>query len=184
MDNPLDAMYAFAEQAYIRMQAGDILLRCLEQSSLEPMQELVESLVLAGPQSLAAMSEVLSETGQRRAQIQDDLQRTYGELQNNLKTHGVRLNDAAPDAQAFTHLSALRFRNLLRHQGIQDHSIQEECMQRYRETRAMMSRQNMHLQLLQDLESYLWDWLWGLAHESIRTAPTQFNKRLPDLPPL
>ena len=184
MDNPLDAMYAFAEQAYIRMQAGDILLRCLEQSTREPMQELVESLVLAGPQSLAAMSEVLSETGQRRAQIQDDLQRTYGELQNKLKTHGVRLLDAAPDALAFTQLSALRFRNLLRSQGIQDHTAQEECMQRYRETRAMMSRQNLHLQLLQDIEAYLWDWLWGLAHESMRSAPSQFNQKPPQVAPL
>lgn len=184
MDNPLDAMYAFAEQAYIRMQAGDILLRCMEQSSLEPMQELVESLVLAGPQSLSAMSEVLSETGQRRTQVQDDLQRTYGEFQNKMKEHGVRLTDAAPDALAFMQLSALRFRNLLRSQGLQEHPAQEECMQRYRETRAMMTRLKAHLQLLQDLEAYLWDWLWGLAHESIWSVPRSFHQRPPDAAPL
>lgn len=175
MDNPLDAVFAYAEQAYIRMQAGDILIRCLDQGTVEPMRELVEGLVLAGPQSLGTLSEVLAETGQRRAQIQDDLQRVYGELQNDLRKRGVRFTSGLPDAISFTRLTPIRFLMLLQKQGVTDEDIQNQCLGKLEETREMMDSLAGHLFLLKEIENFLRDWIWGLAHQTMRESHTLYR---------
>jgi hypothetical protein len=48
--DPLEAVNAFVERAYVRLQAGEVLLYCLEREDAAPMRTLVEELVLAGPQ--------------------------------------------------------------------------------------------------------------------------------------
>jgi hypothetical protein len=180
MDNPLDAVYAYAEQAYIRMQAGDILMRCMDLGSAEPMQELVEGLVLAGPQSMGALSEILSETGQRRAQIQDDLQRLYGELQNKLRQDGLRLQDLLPDALSLTRLSSPHFMVWLEKQNKRDQARNEARVQLLEETREMMKNLVNHLELIQEIEDYLRDWLWGLAHQSTQRSRPNLRASAPD----
>jgi hypothetical protein len=168
MSDPLDAVYAYAEQAYIRMQAGDLLMRCMDIGSTRPMQELVESLVLAGPQSLGALSEILAETGQRRAQIQDDVQRLYGEFQNKLRPFGLRMQDFLPDAISLTRLKNRKFNSLLTKQGLAEDDRQR-CLTMLEDTREMMKSLTANIILLQEIENYLWDWLWGLAHQSAHT---------------
>src|SRR5512145_3099372 len=76
-DPSLDAVYAYVEKAYLRMQAGDVLVRCLEEESTIPMQQVVEGLVLAGPQSIAILREMLAESSQRKSQVQDDMHQVY-----------------------------------------------------------------------------------------------------------
>jgi hypothetical protein len=57
-DDPIDAVYSYVERAYVRLQAGDILIRCMEEGNALPMQQMVEGLVLAGPQSLSVLREM------------------------------------------------------------------------------------------------------------------------------
>lgn len=174
MNDPLDAVYAYAEQAYIRMQAGDLLMRCLDTGSTRPMQELVESLVLAGPQSLGALSEILAETGQRRAQVQDDVQRLYGEFQNKLRPYGMRMQDILPDAVSLTRLKPRRFLSLLTRQGVAGDD-RKKCLSLLEDTREMMNSLTQNIHLLQEIENYLWDWLWGLAHQSTHTSTALYR---------
>lgn len=170
INNPLDAIYAFAEQTYIRMQAGDLLMRCMDSGNLRPMQELVENLVLAGPQSLGTLHEILLETGQRRAQIQDDLQRLYGEFQRKMYQFGVRRSEDLPDALSFARMDDVRFYQLITAHGILEEDVQADCFQEFQDTQDLMNSLIENIELLQSIESYLKDWLWGLAYQSVRDA--------------
>ena len=55
----LENIYAYAERAYVRLQAGDVFMRCMEEASVSPMHQMVEFLVLAGPESLDVLREIL-----------------------------------------------------------------------------------------------------------------------------
>ena len=63
-DDPLDAVYSYVERAYIRLQAGDVLIRCLDEANAAPIQQMVETLILAGPGSIGVLQEILSEAEQ------------------------------------------------------------------------------------------------------------------------
>ena len=81
-DDPLDAVYSYVERAYIRLQAGDILIRCLDEGNSAPIQQMVEALVLAGPHSMGVLQEILAEAEQRKGQIIDDLQQLKAQATN------------------------------------------------------------------------------------------------------
>lgn len=68
-DDPLEAVFSMVERAFMRLQAGDVLLLCLEEDNTAPMQKLVEGLVLAGPQSLNALRELRAEATSRKNEL-------------------------------------------------------------------------------------------------------------------
>lgn len=47
----MDKILPSGEREYIRMKVGDVLMVCMEDSSVIPIQKLVESLVMVGPES-------------------------------------------------------------------------------------------------------------------------------------
>ena len=76
MDNkPSSSIYSIVEKAYFRLQAGDVLTHCLEVGTTEPVHEMIQEMVLAGPQSLEALREILGEAMKRKAQVYDELTR-------------------------------------------------------------------------------------------------------------
>jgi hypothetical protein len=72
-DESLDNLYSFLAQAYIRLQAEEVLGLCLEAGETTPMQKMVEKLVLAGPASLSALREILSEIEVRQVKSDQNL---------------------------------------------------------------------------------------------------------------
>ncbi|RPI30980.1 MAG: hypothetical protein EHM70_12565 [Chloroflexota bacterium] len=164
-DDPLDAVYSFVERAYIRLQAGDVLIRCLEEGSSAPMQQMVESLVLAGPQSLNAMREMLAEAGQRKSQVLDDINQVFNQFENNLKSYGVYL-DEVKNGLAVLQLTPVSFLAMLREQGITEEETQITCLQILHENRELIISLANHVRLLEEIETFLADWLWGLAYQS------------------
>ncbi len=109
-DDPLEAVFSMVERAFIRLQAGDVLLSCLEEDDTAPVQKLVEGLVLAGPQSLNALREVRAEAACRKSEL-------IGEL-----------------------------------------AVSEDSMDQ-------VTRQII---LLEEVEIYIDDWMWGLMYQSAR----------------
>ncbi len=167
MDDPLETVYALVERSYMRLQAGDILIRCLEEGSTNPIQNMVEGLVLAGPQSLEALREILAEVGQRKSQVQDDILQVFSDLKRVLSGYGVRLN-GINKSLAVTSLAASGLLRLMRQQGITDDDTQTTCLHLLQESRDLITNLNTHLSLLQEVEAYLQDWLWGIAYQSAR----------------
>lgn len=164
-DNPLDAVYAYVERVYTRMQAGDVLIRCLEVGSITPIQEMVEALLLAGTQSLGALREALNETNQRKAQVQDDLHQVFSELRSVLKSYGVSLV-AFERAHGLMDLTPFHLLAILREHGLEDASQQDACLNVLHNSRDLMTNLAANLELLVEIEAFLQDWLLALACQS------------------
>ena len=165
-EDPLESVYSFVERTYMRMQAGDILIRCMEESSSLPIQQMVENLVLAGPRSLIALREILTETEQRRLQVRDDLRQLLKDLEGSLKSYGVSLGGEA-NIEAVIGLSQVGFLSLLRTQEIHDHETQKACLQIIKDCRDLFETLSSRYLLLQDIESYLQDWIWALVVQTL-----------------
>lgn len=137
-DDPLDAVYSYVERAYIRLQAGDMLIRCLDEGNASPIQQMVEALILAGPGNIGILQEILAEAEQRKAQILDDL-------------HQLKARASDPELN--------------------------------QDGKEMISNLAARLNLLDEIETYLQDWVWGLAYQTTRqilndSKPSKENQKL------
>jgi hypothetical protein len=169
-NDSIDAVYAYVERAYVRLQAGDLLIRCLEESSTEPIRQMVEGLVLAGPVSIIALREILAESGRRKAQLLDDMQQVVKGINSSLRSYGVSLEDENTGVQ-LPDLTPTHFLAILRQQDIRDNATQVACLRIFQESRDLIESLVTRVRLLEDVEKYLWDWFWGIAHQSAHHEP-------------
>ncbi len=174
-DDSLETIYAYAEKAYVRMQASDILLRCMDDASVSPMFQMVESLVLAGPTSLDVLREILAETNSRKVQVGDDMEQVLNGLKTNLEGYGIRLRSVRRPV-ALTHIKPVRFLRLLRAQGVVEEDAQTTCLQLFQDARDLVASLLEHYTLLAEIEKYLDDWIWGMFYETVHQG--QINKPL------
>jgi hypothetical protein len=179
-EDPIDAVYSYVERAYVRLQAGDILIRCIEEGNATPVQHMVEELVLAGPQSLAVLREMRVEAALRRTQVLDDLNQIFSDLESSLRSFGVRLSGGV-NPFTIKYLKIARFHGMLQEQGVLEQDVQATCMQMLKDTREIIISLLQHADLLEEIEVYLQDWLWGLAYQMARDGfgnPNYPNSRL------
>lgn len=166
-EDPLDNVYSYVERAYVRLQAGDLLIRCMEESSSNPIHNLVEGLVLAGPQSINALREILAEADRRNSQIQDDLHQLLRDLERSLSSYGLNLSGDLRDI-TLTSLSPIGIISLMREHQIDDHETQAACLRLIKDSRELIENLVSRLKLLDEIKYYLEDWLWGVAYQSVR----------------
>ena len=176
-DRPQGPVYSYVERAYIRLEAGDVLVRCFEEEATTPIQELVESLVLAGPQNMATIREILEETEQRTIQLQDDLHQVFSQLRHVLADHGVHLGEEE-SSRTIGAWSTDQLLELMQYQGVNKPATQAALNLVWEDSRDIMDNLQMKLRLLREVEAYLQDWLWGLAYQTIRR---QEDPDLPDI---
>jgi len=165
-ENPIEAIYEFAEQSYLRLQASDVLMRCLELKSRDPMHELVEGFILQGPQSITALRETLAEAGQHRAETEDELHRAFIDLQGQCHNQGLQISGTL-DAFSLTSLPVEFLRNIMIDQGLETEEKQTVCLKLLQKGRTTITRLVTKLDLLQEIETYIQDWLWGLAYQTV-----------------
>ncbi|MFZ6030905.1 MAG: hypothetical protein ACOYYS_24625 [Chloroflexota bacterium] len=165
----LDAVYAYVERAYLRMQAGDVLMRCLDEGSTAPIQQVVEGLVLAGPQSITVLREILAESSQRKSQVQDDMHQVYVQFASGLDGYGVSLKGYRT-ALSLIRLTPRRFLGLLRKQSVMEDAAQVACLQLLHETRLLLKHLAVQFHLLEDVEQYLEDWMLGVVYDAARSS--------------
>ena len=90
-NKPASSIYSIVEKAYFRLQASDVLTHCMEDGTTEPIHEMIQEMVLAGPQSLEALREILAEAVKRKSQVHDDLSQVINQLAIILKGYGLIL---------------------------------------------------------------------------------------------
>jgi hypothetical protein len=139
----------------------------MEEGNPAPLHQMVEGLVLAGPQSINILREIQVEVGQRKHQVMDDLHQMYSELVRSLKSYGVYLNETK-GYLAMPHLTPVRFLKMLRDQGIVDEKVQIDCLKILRDSRELIVSLTGNVRLLEEIETYLKDWIWGLAYQMTR----------------
>ena len=161
----MDKSLSYNERDYIRMKVGDVLMLCLEDSSVTPIQKLVESLVVIGPESISVLREMLNEAGKRKAQVADDEAQVLQGLMDNLDSLGFIIS-IANKPNVVMRMKPARFYDLMRKQGIIDEEIQIQCLQLLQDARDLLIGLHIKLDLLGRIEDYLEDWTWGIFYLS------------------
>lgn len=164
-NDPMNGVYSFVEKAYTRLQAGDVLFRCLEEENTAPIQEWVEGLVLAGPRSLVVLREILNEVDERKRQSREDIHQVFQDFHTSLKSLGVPLS-GMQNKRALIRMTPEGFLSLICDQGISQQETQIVCLQLLNDATDIIEDLEAHLSLLVEIEVYISDWLWGLVHES------------------
>ncbi len=177
-NKPNPSIYSIVEKAYYRLQAGDVLSHCMEDGSIEPIHEMIQGMVLAGPQSLEALREILGEAMKRKTQVYDDLNQVISQLSIILKGYGVSLETHA-GKQEIQSITEVQVTGLLDAQGITDAETRSSCIQVVNDSRELINTLNNKIQLLENIENYLQDWLWGLTYQSIRQGEDDADNSLP-----
>ncbi len=166
-NKPTTSIYSIVEKAYFRLQAGDVLTHCIEDSSTNPIHEMIQEMVLAGPQSLDALREILGETNKRKSQVYDDLNQVTNQLSIILRGYGVSL-ETEGSSQSLQALTEKQLVELMDQQGINVEETRSSSLQVMRDSQELISTLNGKILLLENIETYLQDWLWGLTYQSIR----------------
>lgn len=163
-NDPLESVYSFVERAYVRMQAGEMILRCLEEERSSPIQKWVEGLVLAGPDNLSTLREILSEVGMRKMQMVEDQRQILVDFKSNLKDYEINISDKQ-QILALTHLTPQLFLSFIDEQGVIEEETKLSCLRLFQNTVELVASLAKQLQLLEEIEVYLQDWLWGLVYQ-------------------
>jgi hypothetical protein len=167
MDESLDAVFSMVEKAFMRLQAGDVLVLCLENDDIAPMQKLVEGLVLAGPQSLNALRAIRAEVTARKVDFQEEIARVFSKMEDELRILGVNLA-FLPDHISMHALEPKNLYHLMDQQDIPDEASQIKCARLLNSSKEIMSQLARQVLLLYEVELYLDDWIWGLMYQSAR----------------
>ncbi len=161
-----DPVYTLVERAYVRLQAGDILVMCMEQGDPAPIQHMVESLIVAGPQNLVAIREIIAELNTRKSQLHNDFHEILDDLDNSLMKMGV--SKSIVEQINPLEIEPERFMQLLSRGGL-EHDVEHiECLRFLENSQEMIESVLKNISLLDDLEIYLNDWLWGLIYQTTR----------------
>jgi hypothetical protein len=168
MDNkPASSIYSIVEKAYFRLQAGDVLTHCLEDGTTEPVHEMVQEMILAGPQNLEALREILGEALKRKAQVYDDLNQVTNQLSIILIGYGISLERQGGN-QVLQSLDERQLLKMFDEQKIDDAEERAGALQILTNSQELISTLTGKIQLLENIEIYLQDWLWGLTYQSIK----------------
>jgi hypothetical protein len=168
MDNkPASSIYSIVEKAYFRLQAGDVLTHCLEDGTTEPVHEMVQEMILAGPQNLEALREILGEALKRKAQVYDDLNQVTNQLSIILIGYGISLERQGGN-QVLQSLDERQLLKMFDEQKIDDAEERVGALQILTNSQELISTLTGKIQLLENIEIYLQDWLWGLTYQSIK----------------
>ena len=168
-NRPNSSIFSIVEKAYFRLQAGDVLTHCIEDSSPEPIKEMIQEMVLAGPQSLEALREILGETIKRKSQVYDDLNQVINQLSIILKGYGINMETQGGNL-VLQNLTEQQLVNLMDQQGIKEKETRSSSQQVVRDSQELITTLNGKIQLLENIENYLQDWLWGLTYQFIRQS--------------
>jgi hypothetical protein len=166
-NRPSSSIFSIVEKAYFRLQAGDVLTHCMEDSSTEPIKVMIQEMVLAGPQSLEALREILGETIKRKSQVYDDLSQVINQLSIILKGYGILLETQGGN-QVLQNLTEQQLINLMDQQGILEKETRSSSQQVVKDSQELITTLSGKIKLLESIENYLQDWLWGLTYQFIR----------------
>ena len=137
-NKPGSAIYSIVEKAYFRLQAGDVLSHCLEDGSTDPVHEMLKEMVLAGPQSLEALREILAEAMKRKTQVYDDLNQVTNQLSIIFKGYGVSLEKQGGN-QILQSMKEDQLLKILDEQNVIENEARTGCLQVFRDSQELMS---------------------------------------------
>ncbi|MFZ2096721.1 MAG: hypothetical protein WAV05_08800 [Anaerolineales bacterium] len=174
VNKPNSSIYSIVEKAYFRLQAGDVLTHCIEDGSTDPIKEMIQEMVLAGPQSLEALREILGEAIKRKSQVYDDLNQVINQLSIILKGYGINLETQGAN-QVLQNLTVQQLIDLMDKQEVNEKETRSSALQVMKDSQELITTLNGKIILLENIENYLQDWLWGLTYQFIRQGEDEID---------
>ena len=178
--DPIGELLSFAERSYVRMQAEQLILQCLQDRDPKPFYSLVNELVAAGAPSLAIVREVQEVLRFIKTQLTRDGRSVREDLVEAMAEFGVYIPEviAADSPVAFHQMCNRSFREDVRKQGakleVEDVDLLEEiCLEAGEKVTVIAAR----MSLLGEMESAIKDWLAGLAYEAAHSPDPAWERR-------
>jgi hypothetical protein len=96
----------------------------------------------------------------------------FSELNKAFRKAGLDLIELK-DSMTAARISQMDLQQLLTKQGRVDNQVEAEVMQRLEDTREMLAGIASQLHLLEEIERFLHDWMWGLVYQTAHQPPDQ-----------
>jgi hypothetical protein len=164
-DESLETVFSLVERAFVRMEAGEVLIHCLEKDDITPIQKFVEELVLTGPRSLNALREIRSEVEERKERLHGEITHQFSVMEMKLRNYDIQLS-GLPPSLSLCGFEKVGFAQLLQQMKVLDVERQQECLRLIHEGKEVMSLIARQILLLEEMSFYLNDWMWGVIYQS------------------
>jgi hypothetical protein len=173
MVDHLDELISLAERSYIRAEAEHLINACLEKGDLQPFDDLLHELVLAGSSSLLVLREVLQVIRAMKSHLSQEGISVRHDLMQALSEFGVSVPNVfhSSEPEAFWHICRQDLhRELKSNRGDLNNEdetlLQEICT----EAGNRVSQIARRLVLVKKLEDSVRDWIEGLAYETVHAS--------------
>lgn len=174
-DESLDFLLKTAGREYLRARLDVVIQECFDAANPEPIQKFVQKLVLAGPSTLEILQDILGDVHFRRDQVQDDLNQVLDGLRDNLSSYGIQLQEG----QQLWKLAKGKPDHILElcgSLGIDDAHLRGECLQLVRDSHELVKTLRARLNLLDEMNVCVEDWMWGMYYQSTRPPASHARK--------
>jgi len=91
-----------------------------------------------------------------------------------LKGYGINLESYGGN-QILQTITEVQLRDLMDKQNIIEKETRSSCLQVMKDSQELISTLNGKIQLLENIENYLQDWLWGLTYQFIRSGEDEID---------
>lgn len=164
-DESLETVFSLVERAFVRKEAGEVLIDCLEKDDITPIQKFVEELVLTGPRSLNALREIRSEVEERKERLHGEIAHQFSVMEMKLQNYDIQLS-GLPPSLSLRGFEKAGFAQLLQQMRALDAERQQECLRLIHDGKEVMSLIARQILLLEEMSFYLNDWMWGVIYQS------------------
>jgi hypothetical protein len=96
-----------------------------------------------------------------------------------LQGYGLKL-DALGGKQVLQNVDESQLIEMMNTQEVNDPQVRSNCLQVLMDSNELINTLNSKIQLLDNIENYLQDWLWGLTYQSIRRGEEEGNDQQQD----
>jgi hypothetical protein len=173
LSNPLDELLNFAHRSYVRMEAEQLIIECLELEDLAPFNDMLEKLVLAGATSLFLLREVLEEVMSAKSLLNQEGLGVRQDLMDALLEFGMNVPELlyADGPEAFQQIYNRTIQDHISENSsflrVGDEALLEEICADASERVMRIARRVSLLNLLEDA---IRDWMGSLAYEMMRSS--------------
>lgn len=180
MEGPVTGLLEIAERAFVRMQAEQLIADCLDRADVEPLNDLVEGLVLEGPSSIGVLREILEEIRTTRGSLVRESLEVRQELEDTLGEFGAEVTSLplvsgpleSPQNEEADPLEKAR-------RKAPEWDLGEEILiaQVYKDAKDRVSAITRKVVMLSGLEASVKDWFDCLAYEATRERDAARRER-------
>lgn len=174
-------MFPLAERVYIRMQAQDLLTRCLREDSPDALRELLDQLLAGEPPDLELLREILTDISARLSALRERRFDVRNQIVAAFRDgYGIDISSFAPQAaiEWYHDLDADSLFAYLKARGIALEPLDAAMLREvFGESVALAGDLARDIALTESLIAYLSDWLTGLAALLARTSTASQPRR-------